>query len=71
MRDEKIYQFILEKHLGGTHLFLRDVGVTDITTDEFHAEIKHWSDSKKLIGQLMIYNVACPRKSFYELTCLV
>lgn len=59
-QTEDVYQKILERHLGGTHQYLR-IGVTDITTDMFHAEIKEWSCYKEAIGQLMCYNCEDPR----------
>lgn len=61
-KSEKVYQKLLEKHLGGTHKTL-DCGITDITTDDFHAEIKHWPDWKAGVGQLKVYNASDPRPS--------
>ena len=37
---ESTYQTALEQVLGGTHKRLGVYGISDITTDEFHAEIK-------------------------------
>lgn len=36
------------------------IGITDITTDEMHAEIKEWNLWKHALGQLIVYN--CSRK---------
>lgn len=59
-KSESIYQTILESHLGGTHKTLKN-GITDITTETFHAEIKEWKCWKEAVGQLMVYNVDEPR----------
>lgn len=62
-RSESFYQALLEKHLQGQHLAIPGVGVTDVTTDSLHAEIKGWSDWKAGLGQLMAYNHGAPRKT--------
>ena len=54
-RNEHYYQKFLEKQLGGTHKRTQ-FGVTDISTDKFHIEIKHWKDYKTALGQLLSYN---------------
>ncbi len=59
--SESFYQCILEAYLGGTHKQLLNVGITDVTTDTIHAEIKTWSLWKAAIGQLKAYNVADPK----------
>ena len=41
-RGERVYQMILEKLLKATHAYLH-VGVSDITCNEFYAEIKHFN----------------------------
>jgi DNA-directed RNA polymerase subunit RPC12/RpoP len=53
--NENYYQKFLETILGGCHRRLK-CGITDITTDKFHAEIKNWKDWKEAIGQLICYN---------------
>jgi hypothetical protein len=54
-RNEEFYQKVLELALGGTHMKLH-VGITDVTTESLHAEIKLWEDWKAAVGQLMCYN---------------
>lgn len=60
-KKESFYQHIVEEYLGGTHLKVED-GITDVTTDEIHAEIKEWSSYKNVVGQLKYYNLCAPRK---------
>lgn len=57
---ESFFQSVLEHHFGYGHKKLH-VGVTDITTDKFHAEIKEWRKWKSAIGQLMMYNKDDPK----------
>lgn len=64
-KPEVYYQRILEKHLDGKHKKL-DCGVTDITTDTMHAEIKEWKKWKEAVGQLLSYNV-CESKPYLRL----
>lgn len=52
---EKHYQALVEKMTNGTHKRL-ECGVTDITTNEFHAEIKRWIAWKEALGQILAYN---------------
>jgi hypothetical protein len=59
-KDERFFQIVLEDALGGSHKHL-SVGVTDITTDTYHGEIKEWKDWKSAIGQLMAYNFDDPK----------
>lgn len=49
---EEYYQFHLEFHFGASHLVC-DTGITDITTDDMHIEIKNWKWWKEVIGQLL------------------
>lgn len=60
-KQESTYQTLLEIHLHGTHKRL-NVGITDISTPEFHAEIKEWSCWKSVVGQLFAYNIADPKR---------
>jgi predicted transposase YbfD/YdcC len=60
-KKEAFYQGILEKFLLGTHKKLAS-GITDVTTDACHAEIKEWSSYKEGIGQLMTYNICDPKE---------
>jgi hypothetical protein len=52
---EKYYQEIIEELLCGKHKTLKS-GITDVTNGDTHAEIKHWSKWKFLVGQLLSYN---------------
>lgn len=61
---ERYFQTALETLLHGYHRHL-DVGITDITTDTFHGEIKNWKDWKEAIGQLMAYNIEDPREKLH------
>jgi len=60
-KNENFYQLLLENYLGGTHKTL-SCGITDITTDSCHAEIKEWSSWKEAIGQLTCYNTVDPKE---------
>lgn len=59
--NEDIYQHHLESLLHGRHVDYGFYGISDITTDKFHAEIKAWNSWKHVIGQLTSYNHASPR----------
>ena len=59
---ESTYQIALEQVLGGTHKKMGIYGVSDITTDELHAEIKNWKYWKNMLAQLLVYNEASFRK---------
>lgn len=59
--NESYYQKLLETILGAGHKRLK-CGETDITTDDFHAEIKQSGDWKGAIGQLFCYNKHDPKK---------
>jgi uncharacterized C2H2 Zn-finger protein len=59
-KKEGFYQKALETFFNATHKRLV-CGETDITTDEFHAEIKEWCSYKEAIGQLLCYNTVDPR----------
>lgn len=60
-RNEDFYQRLLEQFLKGTHKVL-PCGVTDVTTDDCHAEIKRWNCWKEAVGQLKCYNSDDPRQ---------
>ena len=60
MTCEQDYQKALECILGGKH-HVGSNGISDITTGEFHAEIKYWRNWKSVIGQLSAYNAASPK----------
>jgi hypothetical protein len=54
-RNEIYYQKFLEKQFSASHK--RTVfGITDITTEKEHIEIKHWKNYKAALGQLLSYN---------------
>lgn len=55
-KKEVYYQRFLEKHLGATHKVVKH-GITDITTAQYHIEIKRWNNYKHSIGQLLAYNL--------------
>lgn len=59
-KNEDFYQKIVETHLNGKHKRLT-IGVTDVTNDTTHAEIKRWEYFKKAIGQLVAYNIEDPK----------
>jgi len=60
-KHESHYQSLLEKQLKGKHLHIKNVGTTDITTEDSHVEIKRWTRYHEVPGQLSKYNQACPR----------
>ena len=62
MSPEAVYQHALEQVLQGTHMRLGLYGISDITTDQCHAEIKEWQGWRGTISQLLLYNMASPRK---------
>jgi hypothetical protein len=57
---ESYYQKKLETYLNGKH-DRSEIGITDITNDELHAEIKDWYNWKSSLNQLLLYNAAKPR----------
>lgn len=57
---ESFYQNLLEKYYGKSHGRYK-YGVSDITTDDAHIEIKSWFCWKQAIHQLHIYSVQDPR----------
>jgi hypothetical protein len=61
---EKYYQVLLEKHLNAKHTRL-SCGITDLTTSEYHIEIKRWSQYKHALGQLTAYNNEAWRSKLY------
>jgi hypothetical protein len=63
-RNEKFYQNIVEKHLNGKHKKV-ETGITDVTNDTTHAEIKQWSMFKFLVGQLQAYNHSDPKDELH------
>ena len=61
-RNEAYYQKLLEIYFKAGHKKIGRVGITDITTDTSHIEIKKWDCWKEAIGQLFIYNNHCPKE---------
>ncbi len=59
-KKEKFYQALLEEKLGATHE-KNDAGITDLTGEDFHAEIKCWQAWKTALGQLVAYQSAKPK----------
>lgn len=57
---EDFYQKLLEKYFDASHMRY-DGGISDITTDRFHGEIKHWNNWKQVPGQLQSANIRVPR----------
>jgi len=63
-KNEDFYQGIVEKYLNGKHS--RNIhGITDVTNDNVHAEIKTLCDYKNAVGQLFAYNKVDPRKELH------
>lgn len=58
---EKFYQQILEKHYRATHKKLKH-GISDITTNDAHIEIKEWDSWIYAVGQLQVYNIDDPKE---------
>lgn len=54
-KKEIYYQRFLEKHFQASHRVTK-YGITDITTDLHHVEIKIWKNYKACLGQLQSYN---------------
>lgn len=63
-KKEVFFQKVLEQYLGGTH-FVFGNGVSDITTDKIHAEIKNWDCWKEVIGQLLYYKDCEPKDELH------
>lgn len=63
-KSEAFYQLMLESYMKGTHKTLT-CGVTDVTTEDCHAEIKEWKCWKEAIGQLTVYNTIDPKPKLH------
>ena len=59
-QTEDFYQLNLENHYKCSHVKCF-YGVTDITTDDSHIEIKRWSIWKSAFGQLLAYQMTLKR----------
>ena len=60
-KNEAFYQIVVEQYLNGTHKYLAS-GITDVTNNDTHAEIKRWSKYKEGLGQLLTYNRDDPKE---------
>lgn len=58
--NEDFYQKVLEKFYKATHKVVQ-AGITDITTEDTHIEIKRWKCWKEVAGQLFAYNAYDPK----------
>jgi len=54
-KQEKFFQSFLEKEVGGGHK-VNKYGITDVSTETMHIEIKPWRLYKHCLGQLTAYN---------------
>ena len=59
--NEKFYQKVVEKYLSGEHKRVKS-GITDVTNDTTHAEIKRWEDYKQALGQILSYDMDDPKE---------
>ena len=60
-RNEEFFQNLLEVHFKCGHMKLKN-GITDISNDNMHIEIKNWDSVKEAVGQLVYYNIKAPRE---------
>lgn len=60
-KNEQFYQEIMERQFNKT----LNIGITDITTDDAHYEIKRWSCWKEALSQLQLYNDEDPKEHLY------
>lgn len=63
-KPEEFYQLIVEEWLQGTHKKVA-CGITDVSNDTTHAEIKRWADFKHAAGQLFCYNEVDPKENLH------
>jgi hypothetical protein len=63
-QNKAAYQMIVEEYLHGTHKKLT-LGVTDVTNDRVHADIKRWHHFTKAVGHLMVYNDLDPKEELH------
>ncbi len=61
-KNENYYQQILEDAFNTGHLHLPGVGVTDLSTNTAHIEIKNWIRYQQVPGQLATYQQASRRE---------
>ena len=63
-KTESYFQPYMEIYLRGTHMKL-DTGISDITNDKMHAELKTWSNWKSGMGQLFAYVFSAYREELH------
>lgn len=63
-RNEDFYQVIVEQYLQGKHKRVGH-GVTDVSNETTHAEIKKYDDYKSAMGQLLAYNSTDPKDNLH------
>ncbi|KAJ3030821.1 hypothetical protein HDV00_008641 [Rhizophlyctis rosea] len=61
-KDERHFQAILQRELNSGRMRVQRLGITDITTDDAHIEIKRWNRFHEVPGQLAKYNQGAPRQ---------
>jgi hypothetical protein len=61
--QEKHYQKHLSKLLNGATHLKNKFGITDITNDNCHIEIKNWQNYKACLGQILAYNLGDPKNT--------
>jgi len=61
-KKESYYQKLMEEKLNAKRMKVPGVGMTDLTNDEAHIEIKNWIYYDDVPGQLAKYHQVIPRK---------
>jgi hypothetical protein len=59
-QSERVYQKALQAHYKCGHKRLPS-GITDITTEDRHIEIKKWTLYKQAVGQILAYDFYDPK----------
>src|SRR3954466_5423410 len=62
VKRESYYQTLLENLLNSEHHYLGGAGITDLTLNNAHVEIKEGRKYNQTCGQLLKYHLARPRK---------
>lgn len=60
VKSEQFFQSILQERYNAKHQRC-PLGITDLTNNDFNAEIKEWEKYSDGIGQLIRYNLCVPR----------
>lgn len=63
-RTEEFYQVVVENWLQSSHVQL-GIGVSDVTTEDTHVEIKDWKSWKHAAGQLRAYHNDSPKENLF------